>query len=146
MFNIPIIIQNWIIYKELQIWLFHITILPIYLHSLLVRKVTRETKWRHTVFDRLFDLQWLAHAQTECPSAIYRWFSPDVTAPMLVHRTIEKKVFWEFDSILMQNMSLHLLLFCAPTRPSRHVIENHLYVVFNLSEWVIIIIIIIIII
>ena len=44
-----------------------------------------------------------------------RWFSPDVTAAMLVYRTIEKKVFWEFDSIMMQNMSHNLLLFCAPT-------------------------------
>ena len=43
---------------------------------------------------------------------------------MLVHRTIKKKVFWEFDSIIMQNMSHNLLLFCAPTWPSHHVIEN----------------------
>ena len=33
----------------------------------------------------------------------YRWFLPDVIAAMLVHRTKEKKVFWEFDSIIMQN-------------------------------------------
>ena len=59
--------------------------------------------------------------------ALYRWFSADVTAAMLVHRTIEKEVFWEFDSILMQNMSHNLLLFCAPTWPSYHVIDNHLY-------------------
>ena len=32
--------------------------------------------------------------------------SPDVTAAMFVYRTIEKKVFREFDSIFMQNMSL----------------------------------------
>ena len=57
---------------------------------------------------------------------INRWFSPDVTAAMLVHRTIEKRVFWEFDSIIMQNMSHNLLLFCARTWPSNHVIENHL--------------------
>ena len=30
-------------------------------------------------------------------------FSRDVTAPMSVYRTIAKKVFWEFDSIIMQN-------------------------------------------
>ena len=60
--------------------------------------------------------------------SVYRWFSPDVTAAMLVHRTIEKKVFWEFDSIIMKNMSHNLLLFCAPTWPSHHVIENHLLV------------------
>ena len=55
-----------------------------------------------------------------------RWFSADVTAAMLVYRTIEKKVFWEFDSIIMQNMSYNLLLFCTPTWPTSHVIENHL--------------------
>ena len=27
----------------------------------------------------------------------YSWFAPDVTAAMLVYRTIAKKVFWEFD-------------------------------------------------
>ena len=32
-------------------------------------------------------------------------FSCDVTAAMLVYRTIVKKVFWEFDSIIMQNVS-----------------------------------------
>ena len=46
---------------------------------------------------------------------------------MLVYRTIEKKVFWQFDSIIMQNMSHNLLLFCAPTWPSRHASENHLW-------------------
>ena len=35
----------------------------------------------------------------------HRWFSPDVIAAMLKHRTREKKVFWEFDSIIMPNMS-----------------------------------------
>ena len=49
------------------------------------------------------------------------WFSPDVTAAMLVHRTIEKKVFRKFDSIMGHNMQL----FCAPTWPSHHVIDNH---------------------
>ena len=33
----------------------------------------------------------------------------------------------EFNSITMQNMSHNLLLFCAATWPSHHVIENHLY-------------------
>ena len=51
---------------------------------------------------------------------------------MLVHRTKEKKVFWEFGSIIMQNMSHNLLLFCAPTWPSYHVIENHLFSSFVL--------------
>ena len=31
-------------------------------------------------------------------------FSWDVTAAMLVYRTIMKKVFWNFDSIIMQNL------------------------------------------
>ena len=58
---------------------------------------------------------------------VNRWFSPDATAAMLVHRTIiEKKVFWEFDSIIMQSMRHNLLLFCTPTSPTYHVIENHL--------------------
>ena len=40
----------------------------------------------------------------------------------LVKRTIRKKVFWEFDSIVMQNLPL----FCTPTWPSHHVSENHI--------------------
>ena len=32
-------------------------------------------------------------------------FSCGVTAAMLVYRTIVKKVFWNFDSIIMQNVS-----------------------------------------
>ena len=47
-----------------------------------------------------------------------------------------EKVFWEFDSIMIQNMSHNLLLFCAPTWPSHHVIENHLYTRFRyLKSW-----------
>ena len=53
-------------------------------------------------------------------------FQLDVTAAMLVHRTTEKNVYWEFDPIIMQNMSYNLLLICAPTWPSHHVIEKHL--------------------
>ena len=45
---------------------------------------------------------------------------------MLVYRTIEEKVFWEFDSIIMQNMCHNLLLFCTQTWPSLHVTKNHL--------------------
>ena len=37
-----------------------------------------------------------------------------------------EKVFWEFDSIIMQNTSHNLLLFCPPTWPSHHVTANHL--------------------
>ena len=32
-------------------------------------------------------------------------FSPDVTTAMLVHRTMKKNVYREFESIIMQNMS-----------------------------------------
>ena len=41
-----------------------------------------------------------------------------------MYRTIAKKVFWEFDSIIMQNLSDILPLFCTPTWPSHHVSEN----------------------
>ena len=51
-------------------------------------------------------------------------FSHDVTAAMLVYRTIAKKFFWEFDSIIMQNLSDILPLFFIPTWPSYHVSEN----------------------
>ena len=51
-------------------------------------------------------------------------FSGDVTAPMLVYRTITKKVFWEFDFIIMQNLSDILPLFYTPTWPFHHVSEN----------------------
>ena len=56
---------------------------------------------------------------------------------MLVYRTIAKKVFWEFDSIIMQNLSDILPLFCTPTWPSHHVNENkesgHCFVALALS-------------
>lgn len=45
---------------------------------------------------------------------------------MLVHATKEKTVFWEFDSIIVQNVSHNLLVFCAPTWPSGYVIEKHI--------------------
>ena len=41
-----------------------------------------------------------------------------------MYRTIAKTVFWEFDSIVMQNLSDILPLFCTPTWPSHHVSEN----------------------
>ena len=46
-----------------------------------------------------------------------------------MYRTIAKKVFWEFDSIVMQNLSDILPLFCTPTWPSHHVSENQEYLV-----------------
>ena len=51
-------------------------------------------------------------------------FSLDVTAAMLVYRTIVKKVFWEFDFIIIQNLSDILPLFCTLTWPSHQVSEN----------------------
>ena len=56
------------------------------------------------------------------------WFAPDVTAAMLVYRTIAKKVFWEFDSIIVQNLSDILLLFCSPTCRSHHVSATREYI------------------
>ena len=38
-----------------------------------------------------------------------------------------EKVFWEFDSIIMRNLSDILPLFCAPTWLSHHVSENQEY-------------------
>ena len=52
------------------------------------------------------------------------WFSCDVTAAILVYRTTAKKVLWDFDYIIMQNLSDVLPLFCTPTWPSHHVSEN----------------------
>ena len=46
---------------------------------------------------------------------------------MLVYRTVEEKVFREFDSIIMQNMCHNLLLFCTQTWPSHHVIGMFLF-------------------
>ena len=62
---------------------------------------------------------------------MYRWFSPDVIAAMLMRRTDEKIVFKEFDSIVMQNMIHNLLLFCALTWPSYHVIVASCKVIRN---------------
>ena len=60
--------------------------------------------------------------------------SRDVTAAMLVYRTIAKKVFWEFDSIIMQNLSDILPLFCTPTWPCHHVSENQELTTVNLAN------------
>ena len=43
---------------------------------------------------------------------------------MLVYRTMRYNAFWEFDSIIMQNLRGHFLLFCTPTWPYHHVDEN----------------------
>ena len=44
-----------------------------------------------------------------------------------MYRTIAKKAVWDFDSIIMQNLSDILPLFCTPTWPSHHVSENQEY-------------------
>lgn len=71
----------------------------------------------------------LAYHLSEMAARIGRWrlemelafrdsrFAHDV---MLVDRTIAKKVFWEFDSISMQNLTDILLLFCSPIWLSHH--------------------------
>ena len=61
-------------------------------------------------------------------------FSGDVTAAMLVYRTILKNVFWEFDSTTMQNLGDILPLFCTPTWPSHHVSENQELYQARISE------------
>ena len=68
---------------------------------------------------------WNSAMTTFCQSKRrYSWFSCDVTAAILVYRTTAKKVFWDFDYIIMQNLSDVLPLFCTPTWPSHHVNEN----------------------
>jgi len=44
---------------------------------------------------------------------------------MVVYRTIVEKVFWEFDSIIMQNLSDILPFFGTSAWPSHQVSENH---------------------
>ena len=55
-------------------------------------------------------------------------FSRDVTAAMLMYRTMAKQVFWEFDSIIVQNLGNILPLFCTPTWLSHHVSEKQEYI------------------
>ena len=58
------------------------------------------------------------------------WFASDVTAAMLVYRTMVKEVFWEFGSIIMQNLSDILPMFCTPTCPPHHVSATQELIVF----------------
>ena len=44
--------------------------------------------------------------------------------PMLVYRTIAQKVFWDFDSIILKNLSDALPLPRKPMWPSHHGCEN----------------------
>ena len=46
----------------------------------------------------------------------YSRFSRHVTAAMLVYRTIAKKVLWDFDSIIMQNLSAIVLYMAVSSR------------------------------
>ena len=43
---------------------------------------------------------------------------------MLVYRTIAKRIFWQFDSIIIQSLTDILPLFCTPTWLSHYVSEN----------------------
>ena len=54
-------------------------------------------------------------------NSCYSWLVPDVTAAVLEYRKIATKVFREFDSVIMQNLSNILLLFCTSTCPPHHV-------------------------
>ena len=53
--------------------------------------------------------------------------SRNVTAAMLVQRTIAKKVLRELDYIIMQNLSDILPLFCTPMWPSHYVCDDPEY-------------------
>ena len=56
---------------------------------------------------------------------IIECFAPDVTATMLVYRTMAKKSFGNLNRFnIMQNLFGILILFCIPTWPSHHVSEN----------------------
>ena len=118
----PIVARAWTFSRALSL-------LPCnYVDFWLAKVITLALVLRHSIETRsnrqLLKLSRLVRGSSF--SFVYRWFSPDVTAAMLVYRTIEEKVFWEFDSIIMQNMCRNLLLFCTQTWPSHHVIENHL--------------------
>ena len=42
----------------------------------------------------------------------YSLIATDVTAAMLVEKNNSEKVFWDFDSVIMQNLNHFFLLFC----------------------------------
>ena len=79
--------------------------------------------------NRTFHVRFFPHFEPVTGNCYEFWFSVFMwrhgsQAAMLVNRTIMKKVFWEFDSIVMQNWSDILPLFCTLTWPSHHVSEN----------------------
>ena len=57
-----------------------------------------------------------------------------LTSRRLVYRTIANKVFWEFDCIIMENLSNISLLFCTPTCPPHHVSATQEYFKFSHQE------------
>lgn len=70
------------------------------------------------VVSQLHSLEcWHFHSET-----IIVGFSPDVISALLVYKTKQKTGLWQFDPIIMQNKTHNLLLFCAPTWSSYHVI------------------------
>ena len=77
----------------------------------------------------LYFIKWLL------PYISYSRFARDVTVAMLVYRTIAKKIFWIFDSVIMQNLSDILPLFCSPTWPFHHVSENQQFPYELKSLW-----------
>ena len=74
-----------------------------------------------TKFTKIDVRQYFAFVEDRDDTQANCRFSCDLTAAMLVYRTI---VFWDFDSISMQNLSDILPLFCTPMWPSHHVSEN----------------------
>ena len=54
---------------------------------------------------------------------------------MLMYRTIAETDFWEFDSIIMQNLSSIVPLFCTPSWPSRRMSENQELCIFEVPEF-----------
>ena len=90
-------VQNWVYFIDIIIYT-----LNSHVYNFLVRFRPKIRGWAY-LRDHLF---W---------EVTNSWFAPDVMAAMLVYRTIAEKVFWEFEFVIMQNLSDILPLFCAPT-------------------------------
>ena len=52
-----------------------------------------------------------------------------------MYRPIAKRVFWEFDSTIMQNFNDILPLFCTPIWPSHHLSESQEYKNLSLATF-----------
>ena len=87
---------------------------------------TRHFSSRLVVFWAVILLLLLPNTTTS-HAITYSQFSRDVKAVRLMYITIAKNFFWEFDSIILQNLSHILPLFCTPTWRSHHVSENQEY-------------------